>query len=94
MFKRKPKDVGKRSGRPPGSPNREYLDLIVLPPACPRCEGTEFTPRAQTRSLEVTGCVPGENRVYNRIVWSKARCVACGQWLAFREYQLVAAAAE
>ncbi len=76
------------AGRPAGSANRHYADLVVLPPACPMCEGTNFTPRQQTISREINGTLL-DGRIYNRIVWSKARCTGCGQWVAFREFHLV-----
>ncbi len=79
--------VDSAAGRPPGSQNREYVPLKVLPPACPRCEGTAFTPREQTVTRDISGEIDG--RVYNRIVWAKACCEGCGQWVTFREYHLV-----
>lgn len=75
------------AGRPPGSPNRAYAAVKVLPPACPHCDGTEFEKRQQTVTRELSGNIEG--RVYNRVQWSKACCKGCGQWVSFREFRLV-----
>lgn len=85
----KEKKTEARVGRPVGSVNREYIDIVVLPPCCPMCDGTEFTDRQQTKRRELSGYIPGDGRLYNLIVWSRARCKGCRQWLAFREYHLI-----
>ena len=78
------------AGRPQGSPNRNYADLVVLPPSCPMCEGTDFSPREQSVSRDMSGTLH-DGRIYSRIVWYKSRCKACGQWVSFREFHLVVA---
>lgn len=80
----KPKSKKKTNrGRPKGSTNREYADVVVCPPKCPSCSRAIDTKSGrQFRQVEYHHKAE-DGTISNCIRWYRTRC-SCGQWITYR----------
>jgi hypothetical protein len=73
---------GKKRGRPPGQPNRTYVDVEEHPAMCPQCGSTRLTVVRGSSSQEMA--YAGDK--YDRVVWRLKQC-ECGQYVKVRTYE-------
>lgn len=79
-------------GRPPGTPNKDYDEVVATPTACLRCDSTERSPYYDRQELDYAG--EHDGRPFNRIVWRACSCLQCGQHRRDKSYELVEPAEE
>src|SRR5690242_7282056 len=86
--KKRAKD-GTERGRPPGSPNKDYIRCVTVPAKCGKCGSTEFAPRQHIVSREIGGVIDGKE--YNCVSHYRTRCAneACEQACVIIEYRLI-----
>lgn len=73
-------------GRPKGSPNRDYVDVVVIPPKCPSCH-TAIDVKRGKRYREVQYAqIHADGTKTNRVRWYRTAC-ACGQAISYRRYE-------
>lgn len=75
------------AGRPPGTPNRDYDEVVAAPTACQRCSSTERSRYTHRQELEYAG--EHDGRPFNRIVWRSCSCLACGQHRRDKFFELI-----
>lgn len=75
-----------RGGRPKGSANREYVDVVVIPPKCPKCSrAVDTTKGKKFRQVKYAHKSP-DGTLSNVIKWYRTQCV-CGQFIAYRKHE-------
>lgn len=67
----------KKRGRPRGVKTEKTAPVIVLPPACKKCQSTDINVTSTFKTMKHTGMHFGIP--YNKIVWRYTLCNACGQ---------------
>lgn len=83
-----PKASGKpASGRPAGTPNKSYREVVADVSRCPSCGSTERTPYTDRQELEYEGERDGKS--YNRVIWRTCSCAACGQHRKDKSFELL-----
>lgn len=77
----------KKIGRPKGQPNYQYVEIVVIPPACPRCKSTHLTilPGSAGQKREMVFSGKHEGKRYDLITWQNAKCQDCGQRVRLRK---------
>lgn len=73
-------------GRPPGSPNKDYLVTQSRLPFCKKCGSTNLLRIKKVYERKYNGIEPDGFR-YNLVVWSNSKCQNCGQANRIREAQ-------
>lgn len=80
--------TAKASGRPKGAGNKERLDVVVYPTACPNqnCKSTRLIKekKVDVDDLVLSGVIDGHR--YNRIVYHHGYCKDCGQQIRMRSH--------
>ena len=82
------KEAKKKPGRKPGTPNREYDQVVTYPGRCKRCGSTNRSPYFGDKiEHAVTGIDPAGNP-YDTVVWRRTKCLDCGQVRKEMSYEL------
>jgi len=78
--------ANKLKGRPPGSPNVEYVPVQSFPAACPKCHSTELknVQGAKVTRRNIAGKLPN-GFTFGSVEHRRMRC-KCGQNLIVRSY--------
>lgn len=66
--------MSNRQGRPKGAKNIKREMILVKPPRCPRCQGSEFTPYTDKYELSYEGM----GLEFTKITYRPCRCKCCG----------------
>jgi len=77
----------KKRGRPNGSENKVYQDVVEVPPACHSCGSTNL--RIINGNKPLIRNLPGKLRsgiTYNRVRWDRKICKDCGQMVGVRKF--------
>lgn len=77
MAKLKTQKAGKTAARKP-VPRQSYVQLDVIPPACPRCHCTDRTAYFAIKTIQSIGVTPSGVE-YSQITFKRTRCSRCGQ---------------
>lgn len=81
-----PRPKPSAAGRPAGAANREYDEVEAAPTRCRQCGSTSRSAYFGRNTVVQTG--EHEGRPYNRIVWRRCRCEACGQHRFDKSFEL------
>jgi len=75
-----------RRGRPPGTPNAQYVEITVIPETCAKCGSTELTQVPGSKRVErpISGTLPN-GLEYCKVVWIRKEC-KCGQLVMVRMF--------
>ncbi len=80
--------MANKRGRPPGSRNNEYADLLVIPEACPKCKSIGLVRLEGSKNVvrAIEGVHNGFH--YRKITWTRKRCpnAECGQLVMVRTF--------
>lgn len=77
----------KGPGRPPGSPNKTYLDAKHIPAACPACLSTNLKAvRGSDPIVKELAGVDANGFAYSKIRWQRSVCDDCDQHVTVRTY--------
>lgn len=73
-------------GRPKGSPNLDYADVVVIPPKCPSCHVAIDVKHGKKYKQVAYDVVHPNGAMTNLVRWYRTVCV-CGQAISYRRYE-------
>ena len=81
------KTTRRRPGRPQGARNQQHDRVHVEVSRCRKCNSTERSPYTHKTTKAVSG--ERDGKPFNRIVWRRTKCLACGQARIDQMFELV-----
>lgn len=78
-----------KHGRPKGAKNHRRPVVVSIPPSCPQdqggCGATDYEILRIANEMEYAGEINGH--CYDRIIWRRVRCRACGNHFTVKSYE-------
>ena len=69
---------------------KQYQQVDVIPPACPKCGSTKRNGYHNTKTMNYPGITASGVR-YDRIIWRRTECGNCGQRIVERSFETLSA---